>query len=172
MSIRAFKNHFPEIEEHVYIDEDAVIIGKVKIGKHSSVWPGAVLRADVNHIHIGEYSNIQDNAVLHVTHQSDSVSGASLTLGDYVTIGHSVTLHGCIIHDFCLIGMNSVVLDNALIPSYVMIGANSLVPPEKKLESGFLYLGSPVKKVRPLSDEEKQFLKYSAQHYVKLKNEY
>ncbi len=172
MTIRSFKNIQPKLSEGTYVDQDAVVIGDVHLGLHASVWPCAVIRGDVNNIFIGDYTNIQDNAVLHVTHQSDRFVGASLTVGNYVTIGHSVVLHGCQIDDFCLVGMQTVVLDNAHIEPYVMVGAGSIVAPGKRLESGYLYLGSPAKKIRPLTDEEKSFLKYSAEHYVKLKNEY
>jgi carbonic anhydrase/acetyltransferase-like protein (isoleucine patch superfamily) len=172
MSIRPFKNSYPTLSEGSYIDQDAVVIGDVYLGEHCSVWPGAVIRGDVNIIRIGNYSNIQDNSVLHTTHQSEVSNGAPLTIGNYVTVGHSVVLHGCVIHDFCLIGMQSIILDNAVIEPYVMIGAGSIVSPNKRLESGYLYLGSPVKQIRPLTSKEKAFLKYSAEHYVKLKNDY
>lgn len=172
MSIRAFKNIYPTLNNGAYVDQDAVVIGDVHLGEHSSVWPCAVIRGDVNAIRIGDYTNIQDNSVLHVAHQSEVFTGAPLFIGSYVTVGHAVVLHGCNIADFCLIGMKSVLLDNAVIEPYVIIGAGSVVPPNKRLESGYLYLGSPVKQVRPLTDKEKVFLKYSAEHYAKLKNEY
>lgn len=172
MSIRSFKNIQPTLGKGAYVDQDAVVIGDVHLGEHSSVWPCAVIRGDVNSIRIGDYTNIQDNSILHVTHQSEIFTGAPLSIGHYVTVGHAVVLHGCTIQDFCLIGMKTVILDNAIIEPYVIVGAGSLVSPNKRLESGYLYLGSPAKKVRPLTEEEKVFLKYSAEHYVKLKNEY
>lgn len=172
MSVRSYKNIHPKLNEHSYVDKDAVVIGSVELGSHSSVWPGAVIRGDVNKIRIGQYTNIQDNAVLHVTHDRDHQKGAELIIGNYVTIGHAAVLHGCVIDDFCLIGMQALILDNARIESYSMVGAGSLVPSNKRLESGYLYVGSPVKKVRPLTPEEKEFLKYSAEHYAALKNDY
>ncbi|MCD8524370.1 MAG: gamma carbonic anhydrase family protein [Gammaproteobacteria bacterium] len=172
MSIRSYKNIYPTLSDQVYVDQDAVVIGAVELGAHSSVWPGAVIRGDVNNIRIGRYTNIQDNAVLHVTHDRDSHKGAELVVGDYVTIGHAAILHGCVIDDVCLIGMQTLILDNAHIESYSMVGAGSLVPPNKRLESGYLYLGSPVKKVRLLTDEEREFLRYSAEHYATLKYDY
>lgn len=172
MTIRAYKNIWPVVEEGVYIDPAAIIIGDVFIGKHSSVWPGAVIRGDVNSIRIGNFTNIQDNSVLHTTHESEENKGAPLTIGHYVTVGHAVVLHGCTIGDCCLIGMKSVILDNAQIEPYVIIGAGSVVSPNKHLESGYLYKGVPAKKARPLAEKEKEFLKYSAEYYVKLKAEY
>lgn len=172
MSIRAFKNIWPTQGFGTYIDQDAVVIGDVHLGEHCSVWPGAVIRGDVNSIRIGDYTNIQDNSVLHTTHQNDLNPGAPLSIGHYVTVGHAVVLHGCTIQDFCLIGMQSIVLDNAVIEPYVIIGAGSVVSPGKRLESGYLYLGSPARKVRALTDQERTFLKYSAEHYAKLKDEY
>ena len=172
MSIRAFKNIWPQLANGAYIDPDATVIGDVHLGEHCSVWPGAVIRGDVNSIRIGDYTNIQDNSVLHVTHQNEAFTGAPLSIGNYVTVGHAVVLHGCTVHDFCLIGMQSTILDNAIIEPYVIVGAGSLVSPNKRLESGYLYVGSPARKVRPLTEQEKEFLKYSAEYYSKLKNDY
>lgn len=172
MTIRAFKNIMPTLGVKAYVDQDAVVIGDVHLGEHSSVWPCAVIRGDVNSIRIGDYTNIQDNSVLHVTHQSEIFTGAPLTIGNYVTVGHAVVLHGCTISDFCLIGMQSIILDNAIIEPYVILGAASVVSPGKRLESGYLYFGSPAKQIRPLTDKEKEFLKYSAEYYAKLKDEY
>lgn len=172
MTIRAFKKIWPTLGDNTYIDLAAVVIGDVHLGRECSVWPCAVIRGDVNHIRIGDYTNIQDNSVLHTTHASEKTNGAPLTIGDYVTVGHSVVLHGCTIENFCLIGMKSVVLDNVHVEPYVVIGAGSVVSPGKRLESGYLYLGLPAKKVRPLTEQERKFLKYSAEHYAKLKDDY
>jgi len=120
---------------------------------------------------VGARSNIQDGSILHVTHDSEYAPGGSaLSVGDDVTVGHNVVLHACTVEDLCLIGMGSVVLDGAVVRSGAMVGAGSLVPPNKELEGGYMWLGSPVKRVRELTDKEKSFLAYSAQHYVKLKN--
>lgn len=173
MSIQAFENSKPKLGERVFIDQSAVVIGDVEIGDDSSVWPLAIIRGDVNFIRIGERTSVQDGSVLHVTHAGPyNKDGFGLTIGDDVTIGHKVVLHGCEIKQRCLIGIASVILDGAVIEQETIIGANSLVPPGKKLESGFLWVGSPVKKARPLTAEEIDFLKYSAKNYVKLKDSY
>ena len=173
MNIRAFENHRPTLGERVYVDESAVVIGQVSLGDDAAIWPTAVVRGDVNCISIGARSNIQDGAVLHVSHAADfNPDGDPLVIGDDVTVGHRVVLHGCTIEDECLIGINSVVMDKAMVHSQVLIGANSLVPPGKELASGFLYVGSPVKQIRPLTKAELSYFKYSADHYVTLKNQY
>lgn len=169
--IRRFEEHAPQIGESVFIDESAVVTGDVVIGRDSSVWPCCSIRGDIHSIRIGERSNIQDGSVLHVTHDSEfEPGGNSLTVGSDVTVGHNVILHACTVEDLCLIGMGSILLDGAVIESGAKIGAGSLVPPNKVLQGGYLWLGSPVRKVRALSDEEKAFLVYSAEHYVALKN--
>jgi len=170
-NIRNFESYKPNIDDTVFIDESAVVTGNVAIAKDSSVWPCCSIRGDINSISIGERSNIQDGSILHVTHDSEFAPGGfSLSVGNDVTVGHNVVLHACIIEDLCLIGMGSVVLDGAVVQSGAMVGAGSLVPPKKVLEGGYMWLGSPVKKVRELTDKEKAFLSYSAQHYVDLKN--
>jgi carbonic anhydrase/acetyltransferase-like protein (isoleucine patch superfamily) len=172
-SIRSYKGITPQLDDSVYIDETSVIVGDVRLGKDASVWPLVSARGDVNHIEIGERTNIQDNSVLHVTHKNtENPNGYPLLIGNDVTIGHKVMLHGCIIKDRVLVGMGSIVLDGATIESDVMIGAGSLVPPNKVLESGYLYVGSPVKQARPLTDKEKAFLLRSANNYVQNKNDY
>ncbi|HHC73918.1 MAG TPA: gamma carbonic anhydrase family protein [Thiothrix sp.] len=171
MSIRAFRQYRPNIHPRAYIDQAAYVSGRTTIGADSSVWPMAVLRGDVQAITVGERSNVQDGAVLHVTHASEeytSPTGGALVIGDDVTIGHNAVLHACTIGDQCLVGMGAIVLDGAILATQVMLAAGSLVPPNKVLESGYLWLGNPVKKARPLTDKEKNFLQYSAQHYVKL----
>ncbi len=170
-NIRDFEEYTPQLADTVFIDESAVVTGNVSIGEDSSVWPCCSVRGDIHSITIGERTNIQDGSVLHVTHDSEYAPGGfKLTVGDDVTVGHNVILHACTIEDLCLIGMGSVVLDGAVVQSGAMVGAGSLVPPNKVLEGGYMWLGSPVKKARELSDKEKSFLKYSAQHYVKLKD--
>jgi carbonic anhydrase/acetyltransferase-like protein (isoleucine patch superfamily) len=171
MSVRRFEGHQPDIHASVYIDEQALVVGEVSIGEDSSVWPMSVVRGDVNSIEIGERTNIQDGSVLHVTHDSEYAEGGMpLVIGSDVTVGHKVILHACQVEDGCLIGMGATVLDGALIRAGSMIGAGALVPPGKVLEGGYLYLGSPVKQVRELTEKEKRFLQYSAAHYVRLKN--
>lgn len=169
MFIRKFEQYFPDISSSAFIDPSAIIIGQVKIAEYSSIWPLCVVRGDIHHIHIGARTNIQDGSVLHVTHKSAfNPKGFPLEIGDDVTIGHQVILHGCKILGLSLVGMGSKVLDGAIIEPEVIVGAGSLVSQGKVLESGYLWLGSPAKKIRPLTQEEKNFLKYSAEHYAKL----
>ncbi|MBH43851.1 MAG: gamma carbonic anhydrase family protein [Gammaproteobacteria bacterium] len=170
--IRDFKNYNPKIHESAYIDMAATIIGNVTVGEDSAFWPQSVARGDISSINVGSRTNIQDGSILHVTHKSHYSEEFPLIVGDDVTIGHSVILHACTIEDTCLIGMGSIVLDGAIIESGSMLAAGSLVGPGKKIEGGYLYLGTPVKKARKLTNEEKEFLKYSAKSYVDLKNEY
>jgi carbonic anhydrase/acetyltransferase-like protein (isoleucine patch superfamily) len=163
----------PQLDEGVYVHPSAHIIGDAHLGADASVWCNAVIRADVNHIRIGVASNIQDFAMCHVSHKNASKPlGSPLIIGDYVTIAHSVILHGCTIGDETLIGMGSIVMDDVVIERHVMVGAGSLVPQGKRLESGFLYLGRPAEKVRALTAAEIAHLRYSAEHYVRVKNNY
>ena len=168
--IAPFENHQPDIHPDAWVHEMAFVNGQVRLGAGSTVWPMVSIRGDINTIAIGARSNVQDGSVLHVTHDSQfsKAGGEPLTIGDDVTIGHNVTLHGCTLHDRCLIGMGAIVLDGAIVETDVIVGAGSLVPPGKQLESGFLYVGSPVKQARPLHQSELDFLPYSAQHYVLL----
>ncbi len=172
-SIRSYKGTKPQLGERVYVDSTSVLVGDIIIGDDSSVWPLVAARGDVNHIHIGERTNIQDGSVLHVTHKNqENPNGYPLVIGNDVTIGHKVMLHGCEIHDRVLVGMGAIVLDGVIIQSDVMIGAGSLVPPGKVLESGYLYVGSPIKQARPLSEQERAFLQKSSDNYVQNKNDY
>ncbi len=167
--IRAFEQWQPRLHDDVYVDPLAAVIGRVTLHAQVSVWPGAVLRGDVQAIEVGRASNIQDGSVLHVTHDSEwTPGGRGLVVGAEVTVGHNVTLHACTVGDRCLIGMGSVVLDGAELAAEVMLGAGSLVPPGRRLEGGYLWLGSPVRRQRPLSDAERAWLRYSAAHYVRL----
>lgn len=173
MPVSSYLDTSPELGEGVYLHETAQVIGDVRIGRDSSVWCNTVLRGDVNRITIGECSNVQDFAMGHVSHKNPTKpDGSPLKIGNYVTIGHSVILHGCEIGDECLIGMGSIVMDDVVVQKHVMVGAGSLVSPGKVLESGYLYVGRPAKRVRRLSDEEIAYLKYSAEHYVRVKNNY
>jgi carbonic anhydrase/acetyltransferase-like protein (isoleucine patch superfamily) len=173
VAIRTYKGKQPEVGKNVYIDEAAIVIGNVTIGDDVSVWPTTVIRGDVEAITIGTGTNVQDGAVLHVSHAGDySPQGHPLTIGKGVTIGHRAVIHACIIGNYCLIGIGAIVMDDAELGDYVMLGAGALVPPGKKLEGGYLYVGAPAKQMRALTDEEKAFLEYSAKHYVRLKNDY
>ncbi|MEN8390060.1 gamma carbonic anhydrase family protein [Acinetobacter indicus] len=172
-NIRPYLDTHPQIDDSCYIDPMGVVIGDVVLGENVSVWPFAVIRGDVNSIRIGKNSNVQDHAMLHVSHKnSDKPDGSPLIIGEDVTIGHHVTLHGCTIGNRVLVGINTIILDDVIVEDDVMIGAGSLVPPRKRLESGYLYVGSPVQKVRPLTEKEMAFLPYSAQNYVKVSGNY
>ena len=171
MSIRDFEEHSPVIDETAFVDESAVVIGNVSIGADSSVWPLTAIRGDIHSITIGERSNIQDGSVLHVTHDSEYAPGGNpLVIGDDVTVGHKVILHACTIGNRVLVGMGATVLDGAVLQDEVMLGAHSLVSPNKVLESGYLYVGVPARKAREITDKEREWLRYSAAHYVDLKN--
>ncbi|HEX2668948.1 MAG TPA: gamma carbonic anhydrase family protein [Gammaproteobacteria bacterium] len=173
MSIRSYTGIRPVIGQRVYIDESAQVIGQVALGDDASLWPCVVARGDVNTIQVGPRSNIQDLTMLHVTHDGPySKGGIPLVIGADVTVGHKCLLHACTVGDRCLIGMGAIVMDGAVVESDVLLGAGSLVSPGKRLESGFLYRGSPAQKVRPLTDGEREMLRYSAAHYVRLKDRY
>ncbi|ALV90826.1 MULTISPECIES: gamma carbonic anhydrase family protein [Pantoea] len=172
-ALRPYKNHFPQTGDRVMIDRSSVIVGDVQLADDVSIWPLVAIRGDVNKVVIGKRSNIQDGSVLHVTHKSTSnPEGYPLLIGEDVTVGHKAMLHGCSIGDRVLVGMGSILLDGVIVEEDVMIGAGSLVPPGKRLESGYLYVGSPVKQVRPLSETEIAGLLYSSNNYVGWKNEY
>ena len=171
MTTRSFEGKSPQVGNHVFIDPTALVIGQVTLGEDSSVWPMTVIRGDINAIEIGRCSNIQDGTIIHVTHAGDYCpTGFPTRVGNYVTVGHQAMLHACTIEDYVLVGMNAILLDGCHIPTEVVIGAGSLVPPSKHLESGYFYVGSPVKRVRELTAQEKEFLRYSANYYVELKN--
>ncbi len=172
-SIRPYKGISPLLGQNVYVSDLSVLVGDIQIGDDCGIWPFVAARGDVNTIRIGQRTNIQDGTVLHVTRRSaKKPSGSPLTIGDDVTIGHKAMLHGCRVGNRILIGMGAIIMDDAVIQDDVIVAAGSLVPPNKVLDSGFLYVGNPVKKARPLSDEEISFLKTSASNYVILKNDY
>ncbi len=169
MPVREFEGHVPLVDPRAWIDPTALVIGDVHIGPDSSVWPYTVIRGDVNRIRIGSATNIQDHCVLHVSHDGPvHPGGADLQIGNSVTVGHGAVLHGCRVMNHCLIGMRATVLDGAVIEPLAIIGAGALVPPGKTLESGHLWLGTPVRRVRALTREEIDNIEYSAQHYVRL----
>jgi carbonic anhydrase/acetyltransferase-like protein (isoleucine patch superfamily) len=150
----------PEIGKKVYLDPSAQIIGRVKIGDHSSVWPGAVLRGDINRIEIGHYTNIQDLTVIHVDYDRPCL------IGNYVTVGHQVCLHACTVGDCALIGMGSILLDGAVVGEETLLGAGSLVTSGETLKPRSLYFGRPAKWVRDLGPGEIRALKKSALDYA------
>ncbi|MDQ3777136.1 MAG: gamma carbonic anhydrase family protein [Pseudomonadota bacterium] len=170
MAIRSFEDHTPVIAMSAYIDETALVIGDVGIGEHSSLWPMVVARGDVNRIVIGAYTNIQDGSILHGTHDGPfSPAGHPVSIGDRVTVGHQAILHACRIEDDCLIGMRATVMDGAVLNKRVVLAAGSLVPGGKVLEGGFLWVGTPARRARALTEREIAYLEYSATHYARLK---
>lgn len=150
----------PRIGAGVFIARNATVIGDVTLGAKASVWYGAVLRGDINRIVVGEGSNVQDNAVVHLADDYPAL------IGNYVTVGHSAIVHACVIGDECLIGMGATILDGAEIGDQCIIGAGALVTPRTKIPPGSMVLGSPGKVVRPLSAEERAGLRYWADKYV------
>jgi len=172
-NIRSYKGIRPSIASNIYIDSSAVLVGDITLSEDVSIWPLVAARGDVNTITIGKRTNIQDGSVLHVTRKSkNNPQGNPLIIGDDVTIGHKCMLHGCQLGNRILVGMGAIIMDGAIVEDDVFIGAGSLVPPNKTLVSGYLYVGNPVKQVRPLKDSESVFLKQSAINYVELKNDY
>ncbi|HEY3487477.1 MAG TPA: gamma carbonic anhydrase family protein [Gammaproteobacteria bacterium] len=173
MTIRNFENLKPQIHADAWVDDMALVIGDVSIGRDSGIWPMCVLRGDINRIVIGERTNIQDGSVLHVTHGGEySIipEGAALTIGSGVTVGHSVVLHGCTVEDECLIGIGAVIMDRAIVRKHALVAAGTVVGPGKDLTGGYIWLGNPVRQGRALTAKELSFLEYSANHYVALKN--
>lgn len=171
--VRNYLDLSPKLDSSVFVDPTAIVIGDVEIGADSSIWPLVAIRGDMHRIRIGERSSIQDGSVLHITHAGPyNPDGFPLTIGSDVTVGHKALLHGCTVKDRVLVGMGAIVMDGALIEEEVILAAGSVVPPGKVLESGHMYRGSPAKKIRPISDKEKTFFKYTASNYVKLKNQH
>ena len=173
MPLSPYLSVSPEVAPRVLLHDTAQVIGDVRIGPDSSVWCNTVLRGDVNRIVIGACTNIQDLAMGHVSHKHPGKpDGSPLVIGNHVTVGHSAILHGCTIGDECLIGMGAIVMDDVVIESRVMVGAGSLVSPGKRLKSGWLYVGRPAVAVRELTADEIAYLRYSAEHYVRVKDNY
>lgn len=173
MSIRAFENMTPQLADGVFVDDTALVIGDVHIDEDSSIWPYTVVRGDVNRIRIGARTNIQDQSTIHVTHKSRyNPDGVACVIGDDVTVGHQVVLHACHIENKCLIGMGSIIMDRARVAEYTLIGAGSLVTEDTELEGGYLWVGRPARRVRSLTDAEREYIFYSAQNYVRLKQQH
>lgn len=160
--LRDFEGSSPKIAESAFVDPNAIIIGNATIAQKCSIWPGAIIRADINTITIGEMSNVQEFVSIHVE------SEVATKIGNGVTVGHSATLHGCEIDDFSLIGIGSIILDRSKIGHHCMIGAGSLIPPGKTIPPRSLVMGSPGKIIRELSDEECKDLEIHAQKYFLL----
>ena len=174
MPLRPYLNQFPRLGQRVWVDPAATVIGDVELGDDVSIWPGAVIRGDVNFIRIGARSNLQDQCVVHVTHAGPHgpPGGVPTVIGEDVTVGHGAIIHACNIGDACLIGMGAIVLDGARIERNGFVGAGAVVPPGKVVASGELWLGNPARCVRRLGEAEIEQLYYSAQHYLKLKDRY
>jgi carbonic anhydrase/acetyltransferase-like protein (isoleucine patch superfamily) len=165
--VRGFRGKQPKVDPTAFVADTATIIGDVEIGARASIWFGAVVRGDVFHIRIGEETSIQDNSVIHVTHDRyPTIVGAK------VTVGHAVTLHGCTVGDRCIIGMGAILLDQAVIGDRCIVGAGALVTPGTKIPPGHLAVGSPARPKRPLTDDELAWLDASAAHYVELVRAY
>jgi gamma-carbonic anhydrase len=167
MSIYPFNSINPQFDASVFVAPSANLIGDVVLGADSSLWFNVTVRGDVNYIRIGKGSNIQDGSVVHVTRETHPTF-----IGDYVTVGHNVTLHGCTVQDLCLIGMGAVILDGAIVEKNSLVAAGCLVTPGKVVPSGTLFAGSPGKVKRDLTRAELDFMQVSADNYIKLKNMY
>jgi carbonic anhydrase/acetyltransferase-like protein (isoleucine patch superfamily) len=174
MNVRPYLDHLPTLGERVYVDPAATVIGDVVLGDDVSIWPGCVVRGDVNFIRIGARTNIQDGTIVHVSHDGPHarLGGFATVIGADVTIGHKAIIHACAIEDAVLIGMGAVLLDGAVVRKHGFVGAGALVSPGKVVGEAELWLGNPARKVRVLSDVEIDGLHYSAQHYVRLKDQY
>ena len=173
MTIRRYQGQQPRLGERVFVDPTAVVTGDVELGDDASVWPLVVIRGDMHRIRIGARTSIQDGTVVHITHASDyNPGGWPTTIGDDVTVGHQAMLHGCTIGNRVLIGMKAMVMDGAVIEDEVIIAAGAVVPPGKRCESGYVYMGSPAKQQRPITDTERSFFRYTAANYVKLKDKH
>ena len=171
--MRSYKGIFPSLGTNNYIDVSTVIVGDVTLDDDVSIWPLVAARGDVNSISLGARTNIQDGTVLHVTRKSQhNLNGNPLIIGEDVTVGHKCMLHGCPLGHRILVGMGAIIMDGTIVEDDVFIGAGTVVPPNKILKSGYLYVGNPMKQVRELKESEKAFLIQSAMNYVELKNDY
>jgi len=172
--LRPWRGIHPTCSDGVYVDPAAVVIGQVMLGPDTSIWPCAVLRGDMGKsIRLGARCNVQDNATIHITHAGPYTGdGHDTWVGDDVTIGHGATLHACRVGSRVLVGIHAVVMDGADIGDDTLIAAGSLVPPGAQLTGGWLYRGSPAKPARPLTEREREQLRYMAANYVRLKGDY
>lgn len=156
------KNVYPEIGEKCFIAGNATIVGDVRLGNNCSVWFNAVIRGDVNYIRIGSNTNIQDGAVIHCTYLR-----AGTDIGSNVSIGHNALVHGCVLKDYVLVGMGAIVMDHAVVEEFCIIAAGAIILENTICESGYLYAGVPAKKIKPLSDEQREMLKKLPENYIK-----
>ncbi|MBB3344707.1 gamma carbonic anhydrase family protein [Luteimonas sp. RC10] len=174
MNLRPYRNIAPQLGARVYVDPAATVIGDVHLGDDVSVWPGTVIRGDVNHVRIGARTSVQDGTVIHVSHAGPhaKLGGFATIVGNDVTVGHKAILHACTIGDAVLVGMGAIVLDGVVIGRHAMIGAGAVVPPGREIGEGELWVGNPARCVRRLTEAQIEGLRYSAAHYVRLKDEY
>ncbi len=155
------KDKYPKLGENNFIAPNATIVGEVTMGNNCSVWFNAIIRGDVNAITIGDDTNIQDGAVIHATYLK-----ASTTIGNRVSIGHNAIVHGCILKDHVLIGMGAIVMDHAIVEEYCIIGAGSVVLENTRCEAGYLYAGTPAKKIKPITEEQRALLNKLPDNYI------
>lgn len=160
-TILPVQDTYPQIDESVFIADNATIVGDVIVGKACSIWFNAVVRGDVNYIRIGDYTNVQDGVVIHCTYEKNGTD-----IGNYVNIGHHAIVHGCVVHDYALIGMGAIVMDRAIVESNVIIAAGAIVLEGTVCESGYLYAGVPARKIKPLTTEQLAMLKQLPHNYV------
>ncbi|MBB1473408.1 MULTISPECIES: gamma carbonic anhydrase family protein [unclassified Luteimonas] len=174
MSLRPYRGQFPRLGVRVYVDPAATVIGDVELGDDCSLWPGTVVRGDVNVVRIGARCNLQDGAIVHVSHAGphSRMDGYATVIGDDVTIGHGAIIHACRIGNAALVGMGAIVMDGAVVEDNGYVGAGALVSPGKVVRSRELWLGNPARLVRMIDDAAVDGLLYSAAHYVRLKDEY
>ena len=172
-AVRSFNGMTPAVGKGVYIDPMSAVIGDVVLADEVSVWPMTSIRGDLLQIRIGYGTNIQDGSVLHTSQDSEFCpGGAALGIGEKVTVGHKVLLHGCTVHNHVVVGMGAIVLDGAIVHDEVMIAAGAVVPPGKELASGYLYSGTPARQARPLKEKEKAFIYANAHSYIDCKNQH
>jgi len=167
VTIERFAGHHPQIHAEAFVHASAVIIGQVRIGAESSVWPNVTLRGDDGPIVVGAQTSIQDGTVVHMTE-----GRSTTTVGDRVTVGHAAILHGCTIEDDCIIGMGSIILDNAVVERGSIVGAGALVPPGKRVPAGTVVVGNPFTVLRPCTAADTSFIEYSWREYVKRTRQY
>ena len=171
--LRPYRDILPTVGQRAWVDPAATVIGDVVLGDDVSIWPGTIVRGDVNFIRIGARTNVQDGTIIHVSHDSPYNKGGYPTLiGDGVTVGHGCIIHACSIGDYCLIGMGACILDGAVIEANAFIAAGAVIGPGKRVRSGELWAGNPARLMRQLSEKDIEGLRYSADHYVRLKDQY
>lgn len=170
--ILPYKGIYPKIHPTALIMPGATIIGDVEIAEYSSVWPGCVIRGDVNYIRIGKRTNIQDGTVIHVTRPQIAGEGGMTLIGDNITIGHMVMLHACTLEDACFVGMKATIIDGACVKTGGMVAAGAVVTYNKIVPAGEIWAGNPAKLLREMKQSEKDFILKSAQNYVNDANDY